>query len=904
MRRHRHILCLLCAGLLALCFSVRAHSQAPQIASIEIVGLTGISAEEVKGIMGLAEGDPYSPEALAKAERNLRAWGAFETIRFRTSSTAAGVVLRLHLTEATVVIAIDVAGNYPYIENKVLKHLTLHPGDVASREQIDEQIERIKTFYAREGYVGTDVTVDEELLPEKGGVVLTFHIHRGIALRLRTVEVEGNTVWPDGRFVAMLIPWRQFSERRFSQSLRSIRDLYRLHGYPKARLRVLEKNIDLPAKRVDLRLEVAEGPHVELAFRGAHRANHKLLKKTVTVLREGSFDRYEIEQSVEALQEFYRNRGYPNASIRAEKTERPDGTIVIAFDIDEGKASRIKWLSFEGNREVKGSELKAGMRNQEPSFERPGVFLPESTPEDNDAVLLALRRHGYLSATVGEWKIKPSPQGFALDIKIPIAEGPQTKVGEVSFSGKSDWDAVRLLRELKIRPGKPFDEPGLEDDRQRLLNFYADNGYPYADIQQSWEPGTDGQAIIRYQIAEGQLVRIGRILIIGDVLTSQKAIKHAMNIREGDRFSARKLFESQLAIRRLGPFAAVSVETIGIETREPIVHIKVNVEEERPFQLDLGIAYSSYEGFTGSLSFTNLNAFGWAKSNALKLVGGRRLSRAEILWFDPRFLSSSFEMATNAWIQYMKRPAYAYSQVGGAMGWFRRLRRFGLTFRWELDRNYFIAGDSVAANADSLRNNTISRTSCSASYDSRDSFSDPRRGFYTLGGVDLYNEIRGAEANFVKFQWQGENDLSAFNRFTLATSLRFNNILTIGRNVSVPSNELLYLGGDDTIRGFPEDSLGPQNAGGQAVGGLVRWIWNEELRIRLWRSLQWAFFSDMGSLTNGFTAIDWTTIRNSMGFGLRYLTPVGPIRLDYGFKLDRRAGEPLGRFHFTFGYVF
>lgn len=879
---------------------------AEPVEAVEISGVHSISEREVRDVIGIHPGDPFSIAAIEQAISNLRKWGIFDVIEVSPSMGPEGAIIHFQLEEATVVVSIDVEGNYPYIENKVRKYLTLHPGDIYTPERLAEQVERLEAFYAREGYVGTKVFVDEEMMPELGGVVLTFRIHRGDSLRISSVTVTGNRVYPTGRFITLLETWRQFSERGFARSLRRIREFYQSHGYPKARVHVLKKEIDFEAKSVDIALEVTEGPKVDIVFEGAPHTSRKLLRRTVTILSEGSYDSYEIELSAEALKELFRQRGYPDAVIETGRTDRPDGSIVIAFRITLGVEARIKRLSFRGNDEVDRHQMTPEMINREQSFRHRGTFSPEEEQADDETILKGMRRHGYLDAAVGEWEVGRTPQGYALEVTIPIEKGPQTLVGAISFSGNDAFTIPRLLKELKVRPGKPFDEPGLEEDRKRLVAFYSDNGYPYATVEQRWQRDTQpGKANIRYDIDEGKRVTIGHILIIGDVLTSQKAIKHAMELREGDVFCYRKIVQSQLNIRRLGPFSAVTIETIGVEERSSVVHLKVKVEEERPFLVDLGIAYSTREHLTGSFTFRNINAFGWAKTNKLELTAGQRLSRALISWYDPRFFSSSFEMTTSAWVQYQKQPTYAYSQVGGALGWLRRLRRFGFSFSWELDKNYFVTGDSVAADADSLRDDMISRISLSGSYDNRDSFSDPRKGFFTMGIVDIFNEIRGNKADFFRFTWQGENDVTFLDRLTLATELRFARIQTIGKNVSVPTNELLYLGGADTIRGFSEDSLGPVNVAGQAVGGRTRWIWNEELRVRLWRTLQWAFFFDMGSLTDTFSQISWDqNVRRSAGFGVRYITPVGPLRLDYGIKLDRKPGESFGHLNFTFGYVF
>lgn len=896
---------LACALAIATVLCASSAVFAEEIAAVNVSGLTTLSEERVSELIGIEPGDEFSLGEVDRSIEYLRNWGVFDVIKVSPSMSPDGVVLDYYLEEATIVASIDVTGNYPYIENKVRKRLTLHPGDIYTPERLLEQIERIKNFYKREGHVGTEVYVEEEPRPEIHGVALTFHISRGGLIRYRDIVIIGNKAYPNGRFVSAINPLKPYSERRLKNSIRKLRDFYHKKGYPKARIKVESKKIDFEMMRVDIAIAVSEGPKVEVKFVGAEHTSRRLMTKRITIFREGAIDHFEIEQSAEAIKELLKERGYPDAKVDWHKDTDKKGTVIITFIIDEGPPQRIRWIRFDDRADVKRKNLTKDMVNRRMSFTHRGAYEPEAMGDDDEVILRTMKNKGYVDAQVGEWQLKPTPQGYALDVTIPIEPGPQTIVESVEFYGGDVLERKGMLKAIRIKPGKPFDEPGIPEDKQRLLNFFADNGYPYVEVEQSHTVDrSSNTAHIRYDINPGNFVTVGNIYIVGDVLTSQKAIRKAMDLKEGAPFSRKKLIESQLSIRRLGPFAYVSIETIGIKERREVVHLKVKVEEQRPYMLDLGFSYSTDESFTGSLTFRNINAFGWAKTNAMVLTAGQNLSRAEIKWLDPRFLGSKFEMLSAAWVQYKKQPAYAYTEIAGALGWVRKLVRWTFFYHFEIDRNYFVEGDSVAADADSLRNNTIFRNSLSSSYDSRDSFAFPTKGIYTFGRAEFFNEVKGNEANFVKFSWQFEHDLGFLRRFVLSSALRTSHIQTIGNNVSVPANERIYMGGDDTVRGFSYQSLGPTNAQGQAIGGLTRWITNFELRMLIWRSLSCAAFYDMGSLTPNYPDTTLTTIRNSAGAGLRYHTPVGPIRLDVGFPLDRRANESKYRLHFTFGYVF
>jgi outer membrane protein insertion porin family len=221
-----------------------------------------------------------------------------------------------------------------------------------------------------------------------------------------------------------------------------------------------------------------------------------------------------------------------------------------------------------------------------------------------------------------------------------------------------------------------------------------------------------------------------------------------------------------------------------------------------------------------------------------------------------------------------------------------------------MDKNYFLSGDSTQAAISGVRNNTLSKISFAVTFDKRNSFADPTGGYFLAGATDIVNEVKGEQANFFKFRAGTGHYVHFWKIFIMTNDLRFNRIETIGSNVNVPGNERFFLGGDTTIRGFPLDSIGPKGANNTPLGANMSWVHNVEFQIKFSDSFRIAGWHDMGSLTDTFNQVNLQTFKQSAGPGLRIMTPVGPIKLDYGFVIDRQPGDPFGRFHFIFGNVF
>src|SRR3989338_1329975 len=873
-------------GFIILLIATQVIS-ASKISDIVIEGELLTAKERILSVLPFKLGDPYQPEKLEQGIQLLKKWGIFDEISAKTEYAAKGTIIRFKLHEALVIGEIDVDGNYPYVETKIRKRLNLQVGDMLIPERAEEQKERIRSFYERRGYYNTRIDIKEEPAAANNSVYLTYHIIKGERIRIGKLDLEGVKAFPKGRIYTFIKPHNYYSERELKNAIQKLTEFYRARGYLKAHVRVLEKNSDLGKRRVALKLGIQEGPKVEVFFRGTKRYRLATFKKIVTLFRDGNFDMATLEESRDALLKKFWEDGYKEAEVVFKKEKIDPEHFQIYFNIRLRPQQFVKSIHFEGSQAISEKEIKKQMLTKERSLTKKATEYYQSK--------------GFSDATVGLPQVTIDDSKIKLDIAFNVDEGPLVTINSVMFDGNKSLQKEQLIKPLENKEGLPFNELVLKQDKERLQFLYADHGHPYAEISQEIKRSENKIGII-YQIDEGPTVQIGEIFIFGDVLTGVKAIRQAIGIRSGDLYNQQKILEAQLNLRRLGAFNVVNVETIGLEEKEKVIHLKVKVEEKSPFVVDLEGQYSTDKAFGGVLKFTNFNSFGWAKQTGLLFQAGKEKDRLELSWFDPRFVGSDVQMTIASWIDYEEEPVETSLQTGGAVAFFRQFHRFGFLTRYELARNYIFEGR--ARDTGSLRDSTLSQITLSGSYDRRNSFSDPTRGFFGLVGANVVNEIKGLGANFAKLKWVFSHYYSPFGRLTFSNTLRFDRIQSIGSNISIPQRQLFTLGGDDTLRGFQEDVLGPLDATGQAAGGRLRWIYNAEFHLRLVKDLQLATFYDAGSLTDTFPEIDWNTIRHSVGVGLRYVTPVGPIRADYGVILDRKSGENFGRFHLTFGYPF
>lgn len=872
-----------------------------RIAKIVLLNGTRVSEEAIRRVLLVHEGDPFREKDLEDSITYLKKWGIFSDIRVEKQRSAGGWVLTFSLPEGLTVGRIYISGNYPYLSRRLRRKIAIHPGELYEPEKAARQTRRLEEFYEREGYFGTAVTFAPEIDPQHGIAHLHYKIRKGDRYRLGDIVVEGNKAFPRGRFVSALNPLFPYRPPHLKRALQKIRENYRSRGYFEARVRIVGITPDESRKRVSLRLEVTEGEHAVLRFQGNHQIRVATLKNSLPVITEGDLSLSGVEAGAVALEELYHRRGFLEAKVRGKKEPLGQHRVRLTFFISEGPQTRVKEIRIENNRRVSDRKIKKTLLTQEETIFQNNPYRPETVLEDARRLPLFYQRWGFPKASIQNPPTELNATRDKAIVRFTVEEGEAAHVGSIRFAGNERFPDARLKKLLKMEPGDLLDQEILQEDRNAILTFYADRGYPYAELGEtlSGEPET---LTLEYQVAEGSKAKVGEILMVGNQRTSRKAMEKMVGLKRGRSFSYRKLLQSESSLRKTGVFRSVDIDPLGLNEKREEISLVVKVEENPLAFLDLEASYDTDDKFAATTVLQHNNLFGLAKRGNIRLTAGQDIQKGELNMIDPRLFGFNLESTTGASFAAEQRPGFDAIDVGGKLSLFREFTaHLGLLTKYEITRTTF--QNVTDPTGLSERDHTISKVGLSFNYDTRDSFSDPRRGITLLTGADVSTKIIASGFNFVNPKGSIASYHSLGGRFTLLNYLRTEGIHVFGGDV-LTRDARLFLGGDYSVRGFAQDAVGPADAGGVPTGGLLLLLHSTEIQMKLKGNFKLAAFVDNGSVTNNFSEVSLASWRHSAGGGLRYVTPIGPIRLDYGAKLDRRPGEAFGRLHFAFGYAF
>lgn len=872
------------------------------ITNITFKGVTTLPLDQVKNIATLKVGDSFTRQKLENSINDLRKWGVFAKVEVLVEYDDSQVSLTYELQEGFIIKAVHIKGNFPVLESKVRQTLFLNPGLIYDSSRLPEQVDRLDQLYEREGYYGTTVLAIEDYDEENHQVSLYFRIKKGTTYRLRKTNVEGNTALNEGRIKAILFTFFHFKPKRLKSDMQKITKIYKRKGFVRARVRVGGELFDYDARKIDLDLVIRQGPRVKVSFEGNHHFFNRTLKKHITIFEDGDFDEFELEASKKKLTRFYLERGFEKVSVTWERKRLNKDYYLITFKIDEGPQRKVSSITFTGNEHFKSKVLKDLMATKEAGALTQGYYFQKLFEQDLSTIEAFYADQGFLNMEIASWDKTYSPWGDRVYLTVNIKEGPRAMVQNLKLEGLPEDEKEKVLQLISLKPDNYYSLVRLNNDIQSILVYLANHGHPYASVSHDVQEPKPNQYDISYTVTEGKPVEIGQILFVGNVKTKERILRQNLTFTEGESFSTQDLLQSQINLRRLNIFDLVAIETLGLTSEREKVNVVVRVMEKKDKILDFEIGYNTDLGWSGKVVFNKLNIFGAGKNTNIKLQVGTEVNRIELNYIDPRLFGSSLQLTLGTYAGREDRPFYRSQSVGGYGSIFKQFSRKWYTFG-RLDFSFndinqtFTVFEKV--NPAPIPNaQTRLTTTLGIVYDTRDNFGDPRRGAYLSGTAALTDQFFTLNGNYATLKANLGYWYSPVPRFTIANALRVGQILKLPASTIVPADARFYLGGDNTVRGFDQDALLPS-------GGLFALVHNLEFQFRIFKNFQLVAFLDSGVVTQSISEVNTTTLRHSAGPSIRYVTPVGPIRLDWGFVLDPEPTDSTSnRVHFSFGYFF
>jgi outer membrane protein insertion porin family len=869
-------------------------------------------------LIGLEHGDQLTAGRLDKAVKALDSLGR---VRTDVALSPEGAVVRFALQPYKRIKSISVDGCYPLFESDVLKVMTLGKGDICHPRTLRKQANLIVRRYKTEGYIDPKVKISWKQDPSDGNYHIHVVIDKGPAYVLTKVKITGNHHVPDVLLMGMMRTWRRpavwfgrgrFLEADLQKDVQKLTAYYRSQGYADVQI---DHDViyDPPRRQARVRIAIDEGAHYGIVFSSNRYFSDATLRKDLEIYKIGNRGNTGLRRSILNIRRRYLAAGFADVHVSwSEVAGGPGapGSKAIYIEIKEGPRYIVQEIDVRGNRRIVTDAIRGQMLTRPPSLLGNGAYVASVLQEDLTAVRALYQTHGFIDVRVRDNVAKDARTGKVV-VTLDITEGHQTLVGRVTVEGRCPVATGPLLEATRLKPGTPFKPNTVADDENEVAAKIAALGYPHVAVSSRVSMSKDrSRADIVWQIDPGPYVELGRVFWTGNFLTRISLLKRQLKLQEGAPFSLAAVLAAQRRLRDLDLFQSVQVRTIGLKEKAHKVHLLIAVVEKPAYSFELGGGYQTDKGFYGRTKVGDRNFLG--TGTQLRLAGEQ--SQVGYRWetgiTDPRLLGSNVNADLGLYIENQEafNQDFGYDTQGGKLifsrPWGSRVTTV-LGLSCERRHQYLRERDatSVAVDPATLEPRSFLVTTPAIRWDSRDSFIQPHRGGLASLAVDISRGLENSLDNFVKYKFDLRGYHTPISRLTLAGRAFAGYIQPYGVDGQVPEDQLFFLGGTNSVRGFAENML-RFSTDLDPVGGRLALSGNAEARYEVTDGWELTIFVDTGSVQKATDAQGDDSWRWSTGLGVRYITPIGPIGLLYGIKLNPRQGESFGQLHISIGYTF
>ncbi len=741
---------------------------------------------------------------------------------------------------------------------------------------------------------------------------------------IKDIKIEGNLKIEADAIISMIstIKGQSLDKERISSDIKSIFE----SGY-------FEDVIaDYDKKTGTLTYKVAEKLTIrKLIIKGNKKIDREDILKEISTKEYGYLNIKKVKDDIKKLMKLYDSKGYFLADINHEVKDLSKGEVELILKIDESKKVLIKRINFLGNKVYTDAELKKVMITKEGGFfsiftDR-GTFKDEVFEHDRDVLQQYYGKKGYINAKISEPKLYISKDMKKLYLNISVEEGDQYYTGKISLDGDLIRPSEELMEIIKIKGSEIADSTKIRTDVQNLSTLYADEGYAYANViprpvQKKGENVVD----IVFDIQKGNKVYIERINIKGNTDSRDKVIRRELAIKEGELYSFTKIKESRENLERLGYFEEVRIST-PVGSSEDKMNINIEISEKSTGAFQVGAGFNSLENFQFIAQLQKRNLFGYGWDVALQANLGGRTRRFNLYWVDYWFLDSPVGFRLNAYNEDWRFIDFSLNRKGGSTTFDFSLFKKGF-LRYTFSTKYGIEVLGYSNLQETVENlfgdGTLSSLSFTLSRDTRNRIFEPSEGSLLSFTTTISGGFLGGSQSFAKYTGQFKKFIPVSqSRIPLigGSIVQFNfemGYITPLFEDKIPLYQKFFPGGIFSIRGFELRSLGPElpiatssdpsafETEDFKLGGNKQIVFNLEYVFPIFTAvgLKGVVFYDMGNAFGSGEHINLLKLRKALGFGIRWISPIGPLRFEWGFPLDKKEDESTVVFDFTIGTLF
>jgi outer membrane protein insertion porin family len=966
------VLCVLCGGELRLSAAVADYLGRP-VASVHLT-IEGRETTDpvLTKILETASGQPLSMAQVRSSIAHLFSLGRFEDVRVDAALESGSVVLRYDLVPIHPVGRIRFVGGVdaPGVGEALLRRAVVDRYGVSpTLARVGEMTRLIVDSLTEQGYLHANVTQRSELQHSPERATLIFSIDPGPRTIVGDLHIEGRPVVAAREFLSRLGLKSGAPYQRAALNARIERAIEerRRAGYYEAKISPAVQLVD--GDRVaNITIAINPGPLVRVVFAGDALPSDRRAE-LVPVEREGSVDEDLLEDSSNRIEEYLRSQGYREAAAPHSREEK-NGELVITFTVKRRQQSRVSTFEISGNATVPLAEFEANLRlrNGQP-------FSEAKLDADVGTIKEMYFQRGFASALVQPAvevvTPTPPPAQVPVAVRIVVTEGVRTIVDGISFSGNGAIGDAVLRAKMGLQPGLPYVPGQLKADRNAMELAYQDRGYQSAAVEPLTE-FTDGgtRVAVQFAIHEGPQVFVDRVLIVGNVRTSTDTIERELQVKAGEPFSLSAVNESQRRLTSLGLFRRVQITELrhGAETTRDLL---VTIEESPPTSIGYGLgaegrvlARQDANGVATErfdlaprtfFEYGRRNLFGKNRSinvfssvslhlqNRDSTTGSSNLTEYRVLgtYREPRLLNTAADGLLTATLEQQIRSSFSFQRLSASAQAARRLtRRVSVTGSYSIQRTELLAVN-VTSDDPSISSLIgrlflldaplrLSLFSSSVIRDTRNDAVNPTAGAYFSVNGQVAARAIGSQVGYLKsfVTAQTFRSVPGSSGIVLAGSARLGMAAEFDTNNPIPEPERFFAGGDTTVRGFALDTLGVRHdppdsqadtidKNGFPIGGNATVVLNGEVRVPVRGGLSVVSFFDAGNVFQRLGQLNVAELRSAIGFGVRYKSPFGPLRVDVGFKtrvdtftcsgtdnVPRPCTESRPALHISFGQAF